>query len=92
MFISFRGYLAFSSSLISYREFEKNITSGGPPKDGIPPIDNPKYVSIKKANKQLKDNDIVFVVDAGSEVKIFPQNILVWHKIVNDTVAGKKSL
>lgn len=71
-------------------EFVKNIVSGGPPKDGIPPIDKPKYISVSEADKFLDNNDVVFVVDYSGAVKIFPQKILVWHEIVNDVIDGKK--
>lgn len=30
------------------------ILSGGPPKDGIPPIDNPKFVSVEEAEGFFK--------------------------------------
>jgi len=71
-------------------EFANNIVSGGPPKDGIPSIDEPKYVSVSEADKFLEENDVVFVVDYKNNVKIFPQKILVWHEIVNDDVDGEK--
>jgi len=71
-------------------EFVNNIVSGGTPKDGIPPIDEPKYISVSEADKFLEENDVVFVVDYKNNVKIFPQKILVWHEIVNDDVDGEK--
>lgn len=64
---------------------ESQILSGGPPKDGIPPIDNPIYVSIEESD-YLNDFDKVFVYEAKEEVYIYPQRILVWHEIVNDTI------
>lgn len=71
-------------------EFARNIISGGPPKDGIPPIDRPKYVSATEAETSLRPNDVVFGLDYKGTVKAFPQIILVWHEIVNDEVAGDK--
>ncbi|MHA2394843.1 MAG: DUF3179 domain-containing protein [Promethearchaeota archaeon] len=56
-------------------EFYANIRSGGPPKDGIPPIDNPKYESVSEADEKLDD-----------EVLVYPQRILVWHEIVNEEI------
>jgi hypothetical protein len=74
----------------SLEDFTKNIQSGGPPKDGIPPIDRPKYVSADDAEKFLKSNEIVFGLDYQGMVKAYPQKILVWHEIVNDEVKGEK--
>jgi len=41
-------------------EFEINIKSGGPPPDGIPPIEDPIYIDVEEANAYLNDADIVF--------------------------------
>jgi hypothetical protein len=71
-------------------DFSNNMIGGGPPQDGIPPIEEPNYVSILEAGSFLEDNDIVFLVENGDPVKIFPQKILVWHEIVNETINGKK--
>ena len=35
------------------------IVSGGPPPDGIPSIDNPKFVSVADPSKFLQDSDLV---------------------------------
>ncbi len=74
----------------SFEEFTQNIQSGGPPKDGIPPIDRPKYVSAAESDKFLKSNDIVFGLAYRGVVKAHPQKVLVWHEIVNDQVKGEK--
>lgn len=71
-------------------QFAGNVISGGPPKDGIPPIERPKYVSAAEADKFLQRDDVVFGLDYRGEVKAFPQIILVWHEIVNEEVAGEK--
>jgi len=65
-----------------------NILSGGPPKDGIPPIDNPTYVSVTDVD-YLDDYDKVFVYESSNDAYIYPQSILVWHEIVNDTIDGE---
>ena len=74
----------------SLDDFTRNIQSGGPPKDGIPPIDKPKYVPAAEAEKFLKPNDIVFGLDYQRLAKAYPQKILVWHEIVNDEIKGEK--
>jgi len=67
-----------------------NMVSGGPPKDGIPAIDNPVYVSKQLGDQFLKADDIVYGVDYKEVVKAFPQKILYWHEIVNDEIKGEK--
>ncbi|HEV2122736.1 MAG TPA: DUF3179 domain-containing (seleno)protein, partial [Chloroflexota bacterium] len=66
----------------------EEIVSGGPPRDGIPPIDRPRFESVRAANRWLKDRDPVMVVEQGGEVKAYPLAILIWHEIVNDVVGG----
>ncbi|MGH7771909.1 MAG: DUF3179 domain-containing (seleno)protein [Candidatus Binatia bacterium] len=101
-FLAFAGGLALGGLVAHFRlawaaakewsldEFAKNIQSGGPPKDGIPPIERPKYVSAAEAEKFLKPKDIVFGLDYRGVVKAYPQKILVWHEIVNEQIAGEK--
>ena len=65
------------------------ILSGGPPKDGIPPIDRPRFVSAAEAAKWLEAEEPVMVYGHGGETRAYPLQILIWHEIVNDTVGGK---
>lgn len=69
---------------------KNNVSSGGPGKDGIPPIDEPKFVSTSEMDDQLKPDDKVFILDYKGETKVYPQPVLVWHEIVNDEVAERK--
>jgi len=64
------------------------IMSGGPPKDGIPSIDQPQYVSLDEANEWIADNELVLALIYKSVKRVYPLQILVWHEIVNDLVAG----
>ncbi len=63
------------------------ILSGGPPKDGIPAILNPKFVTVEKATF-LKPGDQVIAVRIANESKSYPIKILNHHEVVNDTVGG----
>lgn len=63
-----------------------NIRSGGPPKDGIPPIDEPQFVDASEA-RFFSDDDVVFGLVHGGEARAYPQLVLVWHEIANDTFA-----
>lgn len=64
------------------------IVSGGPPKDGIPAIDQPQFVNVGAANRFLDGNEPVAVVRRNGETKAYPIQILIWHEIVNDVVGG----
>jgi hypothetical protein len=63
--------------------------SGGPPRDGIPPIDDPKPVGIRDADAWLDDREPVLVVEVADEARAYPVQILVWHEIVNDRLGGR---
>ncbi|MEW2634309.1 DUF3179 domain-containing protein [Streptomyces sp. NPDC048389] len=62
--------------------------SGGPGKDGIPSIDRPRFVPAGDASF-LADDDPVFGLEYRGEVRAYPQLVLVWHEIVNDTLGGE---
>ncbi len=62
------------------------ILSGGPGKDGIPSIDTPKFVTTDGA-AFLEENDPGIGLTLGGESRFYPYRILVWHEIVNDTLA-----
>ena len=64
------------------------IRGGGPPKDGIPSIDNPKFVSVEEANDWIQDNALVLALEYKSVERVYPLQIMIWHEIVNDVVAG----
>ena len=65
------------------------ILSGGPPRDGIPSIDKPKFVTVETAARNgLADREAVIAVAINGDVRAYPLRILMWHEIVNDTVGG----
>lgn len=68
------------------------ILGGGPPKDGIPSIDRPKFVSVAEAGGFLKDAEPGLAVSQDGTDRFYPFQILVWHEIVNDTINGKRVL
>ena len=61
------------------------IRRGGPPRDGIPSIDEPKFTSVGKVDF-LKDSDLVFGFENDGDRRAYPLRVLVWHEIVNDVV------
>jgi len=66
-----------------------DIFSGGVPRDGIPPIDNPEYESVSNPPKWLDGPEPVISVEINGEARAFPLNILLRHEIVNTTVGGE---
>ena len=63
------------------------LLNGGPPKDGIPSIDNPQFDTASTTPFKLQETVIGVVVNG--EAKAYPFGIMNWHEIVNDTVGGK---
>ena len=72
------------------------IKGGGPSKGGIgvdkgiPALDenNIKYVSVSDADAWIKDNELVLALVHKGVERVYPLQIMVWHEIVNDVVAG----
>ena len=75
----------FSQHSVPLEEF----MSGGPPKDGIPAIDEPRFVEIEEADSFLGPNEPVAVLEVNGVARAYPIQILVWHEIVNDELAGE---
>lgn len=60
------------------------VISGGPPPDGIPPIDNPKFIAVEEVGEWLTDREPVIAVELNGVAKAYPLQIMTWHEIVND--------
>ncbi len=58
------------------------IQQGGPPRDGIPSIDAPRFVEAGRSG--LKDGDRVLGLARGGVARAYPVRILNWHEVVND--------
>jgi len=76
----------FSTDFTQHSIPYSDVLSGGPPKDGIPAIDAPKYVSISEADEWLKPIEPVVSVEVDGAGRAYPIQILMWHEIVNDTL------
>jgi hypothetical protein len=74
----------FCKHRIDYAE----ILSGGPPPDGIPPIDSPRFESIAQGNQWLVDGQPVIALAVGKVAKAYPLAILTRHEIANDEIDG----
>lgn len=64
------------------------IISGGPPPDGIPPIDEPLFIDVAAADEWISDEEPVVVIDVNGDVRAYPVQVMIWHEIVNDVVGG----
>lgn len=64
-----------------------DIISGGPSKDGIPAIDNPKFKAAG-AVTTVGDNEPVVSIVMDGEARAYPLQILMWHEIVNDQIGN----
>lgn len=65
----------------------RDIASGGPPRDGIPALDAPRFVPAVRA-AFLRDEDRVLGLAHNGIAKAYPIAILNWHEIVNDDFQG----
>ncbi|MEJ2015401.1 MAG: DUF3179 domain-containing protein, partial [Limibacillus sp.] len=63
------------------------IQSGGPPKDGIPSIDDPRFLPADKI-EGLAGSEPVIGITVNGVSRAYPLRVLIWHEIVNDVIAG----
>jgi len=75
---------AFDNASVGLEE----ILSGGPPRDGIPAIDAPSFVSVVEANEWLQETEPVVAFAHDGVARAYPLQILIYHEIVNDEVAN----
>ena len=92
-----RGFtlsLALLAFLVMGFDFTKHsipveeILSGGPSKDGIPAILDPRFVPADKATFLNPQDGVIGIVE-GKTARAYPLRILNWHEVVNDTVEGR---
>lgn len=72
----------FTNTLVDLDE----IMSGGPPKDGIPAIDKPQFISPEEASEWLDPKEPVIAVSMAGQARAYPLQILMYHEIVNDAI------
>jgi hypothetical protein len=63
------------------------ILSGGPPPDGIPPLDAPLFEAAASVD-WLSAVEPVLVVEVEGDARAYPIQIMTWHEIVNDVIGG----
>jgi hypothetical protein len=64
------------------------VISGGPPPDGIPPVDEPVFMGVSDNLELLPANEPVVALEINGDARAYPIRAMVWHEIVNDTVGG----
>ena len=74
----------FSKSSVDFAQ----IFSGGPPKDGIPALDDPEMKPVRDATELDPREGVVVLELEGAAPRAYPLRYLTWHEIVNDEVAG----
>lgn len=60
------------------------LKSGGPPKDGIPAINNPGFISSEEADSWIDPSEPLISFEMNGIARAYPLQILIWHEIVND--------
>ncbi|MFZ2501380.1 MAG: DUF3179 domain-containing protein, partial [Nocardioides sp.] len=74
---------AFTDALID----PTDLIAGGPPPDGIPPLDKPTFESVDEVD-WLGPTEPLLALTVDGQTTGYPLQIMTWHEIVNDTVAG----
>lgn len=62
----------------------RKIEHGGPPRDGIPSIDKPRFMSSLAADSFLHADDWIIGLEINGQARAYPVKILNLHEIVND--------
>ena len=73
----------FTTKSIEFSE----ILHGGPPKDGIPPIDEPSFKPVSEM-ADMDPRDPVIGVIINEQAKAYPLSVLMWHEIANDELGS----
>ena len=81
-------YVGWKTDFTKYAVPYSEIRRGGPPRDGITPIDNPAFESVSDASPYMTEHEPVLSVEIGGEARAYPLAILIWHEIVNDELGG----
>jgi len=84
-----RADIEFKTDFSKHSVPYSDILSGGPPKDGIPALKDPQFVTVSEADVWLKPAEPVILVQVGDDARAYPIQILIWHEIANDTVGGE---
>lgn len=79
-----RNGFDLSGSLIPADE----ILPGGPPRDGIPALTNPRFEKVAEFD-WMRPDDRLMALERNGVARAYPLRILTWHEIANDEVGGE---
>lgn len=60
------------------------------PRDAIPAIDDPKFVSVDEADESYGEDELILGVEFNGDARAYSVPLLSSHEIVNDMVGGVK--
>lgn len=63
------------------------IRSGGPPPDGIPPLEHPAFEPVEAVD-WIAPQEAVLALEINGDARAYPVQIMTWHELVNGTVGG----
>lgn len=66
-----------------------DILLGGPPRDGIPALEDPKFVTPEEAKRFMHGRDEILGLVENGVAKAYPLKILTHHEVVNDHIGGR---
>ena len=64
------------------------VISGGPPKDGIPALSNPRFVAAANEKRLTEREPVMSVALPGQKARAYPIRYRIWHEIVNDSIGA----
>lgn len=88
LMLLFFGF-SFPGATFAQWDFSKHsippsqIISGGPPRDGIPALFHPEYLTAQAAGFMHNEEQVLGVFLNG-EARAYPLRILSWHELVNE--------
>lgn len=68
------------------------VIAGGPPKDGIPSIDQPVFSSPDDLPAWFDPEGLGIALNFRGANRFYPYQVMVRHEIVNDTIDGQRTL
>jgi hypothetical protein len=80
----FRAYFANHHALKIRLD---EVLWGGVKQDGIPPLRNPKMITVDQAS-YLDDSNVIFAIEVNGAYRAYPKRIMGWHEMFVDTVGG----
>ena len=64
------------------------VISGGPPKDGIPALSDPRFIAVGRETRLADREPVMSVSLPDQTARAYPIRYLMWHEIVNDRIGG----